>query len=85
MDKPIKEGDANTKYFHMHARYRKRKNLVTLLRDGDNIVTSQADKANLVDHFYSNLIGQSDFRESTIDLEALGLPAHNLYSGRPFH
>jgi 3-phenylpropionate/cinnamic acid dioxygenase small subunit len=67
----IKDGDANTKYFHMHARYRKRKNLVTLLKDGDNIVTSQADKANLVDQFYSNLIGQSVFRESTIDLEAL--------------
>jgi hypothetical protein len=56
----------------------KGKKLVTLLRDGDNIVTSQADKANLVDQFYSNLIGQSVFRESTIDLEALGLPAHNL-------
>lgn len=52
--------------------------LASLLRDGDNIVTSQADKANLVDQFYSNLIGQSVFRESTIDLEALGLPAHNL-------
>ena len=74
----IKEGDANTKFFHMHARYRKRKNLVTLLKDGDNIITSHAAKADLVDQFYSNLIGQSVSRENTIDLAALGLPAQNL-------
>jgi hypothetical protein len=74
----IKEGGANTKFFHMHARYRKRKHLVTLLKDGDNIITSYAAKADLVDQFYSNLIGQSVSRENTIDLVALGLPAHNL-------
>jgi hypothetical protein len=51
---------------------------MTMWRDGENFVTSQTDKAALVDQFYSNLIGQSGFRERTIDLEALGLPTHNL-------
>jgi hypothetical protein len=31
-----------------------------------------------VDQFYNNLIGQSEFTERTIDLEALGLPYHDL-------
>jgi hypothetical protein len=52
----INEGDANTKFLHMHARYRKRKNLVTLLKDDDNIVTSHAAKADLVDQFYPILL-----------------------------
>lgn len=42
------------------------------------IYTNQPKKAALVDQFYSNLIGKSDSRERTIDLEALGLPAHDL-------
>jgi hypothetical protein len=54
------------------------KNLVTRLSDGMIIYTNQPKKAALVDQFYSNLIGKSDSRERTIDLEALGLPAHDL-------
>lgn len=31
----LKEGDANTKFFHLHARARRRKNFISRLRDGD--------------------------------------------------
>ena len=74
----LKEGDANTKYFHMHARHRKRKNLVTKLKDGDNILTSHHEKAEVIDLFYSKLIGHTAERARSIDLEALGLPMYDL-------
>jgi hypothetical protein len=74
----LKEGDANTKFFHLHARHRKRKNFVATLVDGDEILTSHEDKAAAVDGFFSNLIGSSQDRDQTVDLEALGLSHHNL-------
>lgn len=37
----LAEGDANTKFFHSQARYRKRKNLITKIREGDREFTSQ--------------------------------------------
>jgi hypothetical protein len=74
----LKEGDANTKFFHMHARHRKRKNLVVRLRDDECILINHAEKAALVDQFFSNLIGRSEDRNRSIDLGALGLPTHNL-------
>jgi hypothetical protein len=73
----LKEGDANTKYFHMVARHRSRKMLVTKLRDGESILINHSEKAALVDHFYTNLIGQVEVRERSIDMEALGLPRFN--------
>jgi vacuolar-type H+-ATPase subunit B/Vma2 len=75
----LKEGDANSKFFHMHARHRKRKNLVAKLV-GDHILTNHTKKATMVDHFYTSLIGQCGDKERTIDLEALGLPRHDLFA-----
>jgi hypothetical protein len=53
----LKEGDANTKLFHLHARHRKRKNFVPRPVDGDHTLTSHDEKAACVDRFYTNLIG----------------------------
>jgi hypothetical protein len=47
----LKEGDANTKLFHLHARHRKRKNFVYKLVDGDHTLTSHDEKAVCVDSF----------------------------------
>jgi hypothetical protein len=74
----LKEGDANSKLFHLHARHRKRKNFVASLVDGNNILSSHIDKAAAVDQFFSNLIGTNVDRDWTIDLDALGLPSHDL-------
>jgi hypothetical protein len=49
----LKDGNANTKFFHMHARHRKRKNFVARLVQGEEVLTSQSDKAAAVDHFFS--------------------------------
>jgi hypothetical protein len=73
----LKEGDANTKLFHMHARYRK-KNFVSKLVSGDNVFSEHADKAMLVDDFYRSLLGTRMDRTVTINLDYLGLPSHNL-------
>jgi hypothetical protein len=62
----LKDGDANTKLFHLHARHRKRKNFVARLVDEDQILTSHGEKAACVDQFYTNLLGNSMDRERVI-------------------
>jgi hypothetical protein len=74
----LKEGDANTKLFHLHARHCKRKNFVSRLVDGYYTLTSHDEKAACVDPFYTNLIGKSVDRDRVIDLEALGMPTFEL-------
>jgi hypothetical protein len=74
----LKEGDANTQLFHLHARHRKRKNFIAKLISGDQICTGQHEKAGVIDEFYENLLGRSASRERTIDLEELDIPVHDL-------
>jgi hypothetical protein len=74
----LKEGDANSKLFHLHARHRKIKNFVASLVVDNYILSSHIDKAAAVDQFFSNLIGTNMDRDWTIDLDALGLPSHDL-------
>jgi hypothetical protein len=69
----LKDGDANTKFFHLHAKHRKRKNFIATLFDGDAILTSHRDKAATVDDFFFNLTGSCQERDQAVDLEALGL------------
>jgi endonuclease/exonuclease/phosphatase family metal-dependent hydrolase len=74
----LKDGDANTKLFHLHARHRKRKNFVACLVEGEQILTSHEEKAACVDQFYTMLLGNSTDRERAIELEALGMPNFDL-------
>jgi len=52
----LKDGDANTRLFHMHARHRKRKNFIGKLIAGERVCTSHEDKAAIIDDFYDNLL-----------------------------
>jgi hypothetical protein len=74
----LKDGDANTKLFHLHARHRKRKIFVACLVDGEQILTSHEEKAACVDQFYTNLLGNSTDRVQAIELETLGMPSFDL-------
>jgi hypothetical protein len=74
----LKEGDANTQLFHLHARHRKRKNFIAKLISGDQICTGQHEKPSVIDKFYENLLGRSATRERTINLDELGIPVHDL-------
>jgi hypothetical protein len=40
----LKEGDANTAYFHHHACYRKKKNFMAKVKVGDRVITEQEEK-----------------------------------------
>ena len=76
----LKEGDANTRLFHQHARYRKKKNFIPKLHEGDQVITKHEEKAAVVLDFYDNLIGTECARERTINLDFLGSPSFELES-----
>jgi len=75
----LKEGDANTRLFHQHARYRK-KNFIPKLQVGDQLITRHEEKAAAVLEFYDNLIGTDYGRERTINLDSLGCPSFELFN-----
>jgi len=74
----IQEGDANTAFFHQQARYRKKKNFISKLQVGNQVVVSQDEKQKAVDDFYDSILGRAEEREYTLDLEALDIQHHNL-------
>jgi hypothetical protein len=77
----LKEGDANSKLFHSFVCYRKKKNLVSKLTVGNQVLTAHNDKAAAVDQFYLDLLGASRDRNLSINLETLeiaGAPFPNL-------
>jgi len=74
----LKDGDANTRMFHMHARHRKRKNFIAKLKTEDRVLIGHEEKAEAILDFYSKLIGSDDNRNRTINLEALELPSYEL-------
>ena len=76
----LKEGDANTRLFHQHARYRKKKNFIPKLQVGDQLITRHEEKAAAVLEFYDNLIGTDYGRERTINLDSLGCPSFELFN-----
>ena len=41
----LKEGDANTRLFHMHARHQKKKNFIANLKVDDHMITTHEEKA----------------------------------------
>jgi hypothetical protein len=44
----------------------------------NQICTSHDDKEKLIHEFYEGLLGNNLHRDNTIDLQALGIPTHNL-------
>ena len=59
----LRDGDANTKLFHLHAHHQKRKNFIGNIVAGEQICASHEDKATAIDEFYENLLGNYDDRE----------------------
>jgi hypothetical protein len=64
----LKEGNANTSFFHKQAVFRKKKS-ITKLMSGEHLVTSQEEKQNVLLEFYEGLIGTTLPRTSTLSLE----------------
>ncbi|WVZ52504.1 hypothetical protein U9M48_003557 [Paspalum notatum var. saurae] len=66
----LKEGDANTSFFHQQARYRKKKSFISKLQVDDNLYVSQEDKQEVVADFFESLLGSSEERDFSFDLAA---------------
>jgi hypothetical protein len=80
----LKEGDACTKFFHLHANHRRRKNRIdSLLVDGVTLV-AEADKAKAAFKYYDAILGSELPRTAVLDFSELGLPCLDLSElGRP--
>jgi hypothetical protein len=74
----LREGDANTKLFHLQSHHCKPKNFIAKLVSEDHIFTNHDDKAYLVDQHYDELLGTCLDRKYTINLIVLGAPNYNL-------
>jgi hypothetical protein len=74
-----RRGDTNTTLFHASARFRKGKNFISMVvsREGQTLSSHEDKEAEFAD-FYNGLLGTFENREVTIDLDALGLPSHEL-------
>jgi hypothetical protein len=72
------EGDANTKFFHLQACHRARKNRIdSLWVDGSEVVSDTAMAQALYDH-YNSILGTSFGRTRRVNLTAIGLPSMEL-------
>ncbi|KAL6615247.1 hypothetical protein ACP70R_037517 [Stipagrostis hirtigluma subsp. patula] len=65
----LKDGDANTSFFHGQAGFRKRKNFIGKLVQDDNIVTSQSEKHGVLFNYFEGLLGTALMRHSTLELD----------------
>ena len=74
----LKEGDANTRYFHLRARGRRRKNHITSISVGDRRATTHDEMADLLHDYFLQILGQDTVREATLNFGALQLPQTDL-------
>lgn len=64
----LKEGDANTRFFHQHAAYRRRKNFIQQIAADGQLGTSQPEKERLVHEFFAGILGTSPSRSHSLNL-----------------
>lgn len=74
----LREGDACTKYFHLQACHRRRKNYLFAISHGGQTFTEDEAKAGIVFSFYDGLLGTSFTRLHRINLALLNIPTLQL-------
>jgi hypothetical protein len=74
----IKEGNAPTAFFHAHANTRHRRNHIQSLRQGDQTLLSEDDKAAAIFDFFNEVLASPPVHSRRIKFEALGLLSLNL-------
>jgi hypothetical protein len=65
-------GDANTKFFHLMANNRRRKNFISSLVRDDRLLTSQEDKLHDAHHHFTEVIGRRGTRQCVVRWGNLG-------------
>lgn len=74
----LAEGDANTRFFHLQACHRERKNRIeSLWVDGSELVRDDHMVQALYE-YYSSILGSLFERSRRVHLEAIGLPTLDL-------
>lgn len=68
----IKEGDASTRFFHLRASGRRRKNYIPTLKGRDGLVSDHASKAKLLFDRFRELMGSPHGRSAGLNWEELG-------------
>jgi len=66
----LKDGDANTSFFHKQASCRRRKNFIYRLKDGNQVVTSQQEKHQILFDYFDSVLGTAAQRPCTLELPA---------------
>jgi mannosylglycoprotein endo-beta-mannosidase len=74
----LKEGDCNSKFFHVKAYARRRKSFIQSITAGDVTTFDQESKKQVLWEHFSDLIGTYKPCPSSINLSALQFPQHEL-------
>jgi hypothetical protein len=74
----MRAGDANTKFFHVKASARRRKNFIATIAGDGVIATEHQHKAKLIKDFFDGLLGSAPSPSATIDWQALHMPQLDL-------
>nr|CAD1820604.1 unnamed protein product [Ananas comosus var. bracteatus] len=67
----LRAGDANTKFFHLHANRRKIKNSFSQLSDSSTSFSSLGSIANHLFHFFHSILGVEQTSNETVNLSSL--------------
>jgi hypothetical protein len=74
----LEESDTNTKFFHLQACHRGRKNFIEQLEDNGVAVVDVTMKAQLVFDHFNAILGASEPHAHGMNITTLGLPCHSL-------
>jgi hypothetical protein len=74
----IKEGNANTKLFHLWANGRRRKNHIPELVGANGKVSTHKEKEEIVYMFFKGSIGETQGRTSRLNWDILNMPRAEL-------
>ena len=74
----LREGDANTKFFHRRVNARRRKNYIHRLKHNDGWVTDNEQKEQLEHAHFSSVMEKGEARSIDFNWEELDLETHNL-------
>jgi hypothetical protein len=81
----IKEGDANTKFFHLRVNGRRRKNYIQRIKHNNGWITDHVAKEHVVHNHFNAVMGRGNARSVDFNWEAIHFDNPNLASmGDPF-
>jgi hypothetical protein len=74
----LREGDANTKFFHLHATYRRRRNHIRALQAEGGRTADPEEMAKILENYYVQLLGNQPSCDMTINFVKLGITPQDL-------